>query len=42
MSGTIWFRPYTLEDVRFFRASMPLHLGIEFTELLYGDRKSVV
>ncbi len=33
MSGTIWFRPYTLEDVRFFRASMPLHLGIEFTEL---------
>jgi 1,4-dihydroxy-2-naphthoyl-CoA hydrolase len=29
----IWFRSYTLEDVRFFRASMPLHLGIEFTEL---------
>jgi 1,4-dihydroxy-2-naphthoyl-CoA hydrolase len=29
----IWFRPYTLEDVRFFRASLPLHLGIEFTEL---------
>jgi 1,4-dihydroxy-2-naphthoyl-CoA hydrolase len=29
----IWFRPYTLEDVRLFRASMPLHLGIEFTEL---------
>ena len=24
----IWFRPYTLEDVRFFRASLPLHLGI--------------
>ena len=33
MSATIWFRPYTLEDVRFFGASMPLHLGIEFTEL---------
>ena len=33
MIATIWFRPYTLEQVRFFRASMPLHLGIEFTEL---------
>jgi 1,4-dihydroxy-2-naphthoyl-CoA hydrolase len=33
MSDRIWFRPYTLEDVRLFRASMPLHLGIEFTEL---------
>jgi 1,4-dihydroxy-2-naphthoyl-CoA hydrolase len=29
----IWFRPYTLDDVRFFRASLPLHLGIEFTEI---------
>jgi 1,4-dihydroxy-2-naphthoyl-CoA hydrolase len=29
----IWFRPYTLEQVRSFRASMPQHLGIELTEL---------
>lgn len=29
----IWFRPYTLDDVRFFRASLPLHLGIEFTQI---------
>lgn len=29
----IWFRPYTLEHVRFYRASLPQHLGIEFTEL---------
>lgn len=29
----IWFRPYTLDDVRFFRASLPMHLGIEFTAI---------
>jgi 1,4-dihydroxy-2-naphthoyl-CoA hydrolase len=29
----IWFRPYTIEDIRFFRASLPMHLGIEFTEI---------
>jgi 1,4-dihydroxy-2-naphthoyl-CoA hydrolase len=29
----IWFRPYTLEQVRFFGSSMPQHIGIEFTEL---------
>ncbi|HEV8331797.1 MAG TPA: hotdog fold thioesterase [Steroidobacteraceae bacterium] len=29
----IWFRPYTIDDVRFFRASLPMHLGIEFTEI---------
>jgi 1,4-dihydroxy-2-naphthoyl-CoA hydrolase len=29
----IWFRPYTLEQVRSFRASMAQHIGIEFTEL---------
>jgi 1,4-dihydroxy-2-naphthoyl-CoA hydrolase len=29
----IWFRPYTLEHVRFFGASLPQHLGIEFTEI---------
>jgi 1,4-dihydroxy-2-naphthoyl-CoA hydrolase len=29
----IWFRPYTLDDVRIFRTSLPQHLGIEFTEL---------
>jgi 1,4-dihydroxy-2-naphthoyl-CoA hydrolase len=29
----IWFRPYTLDQVRFFDASLPRHLGIEFTEL---------
>jgi 1,4-dihydroxy-2-naphthoyl-CoA hydrolase len=29
----IWFRPYTLEQLRFFGASLPQHLGIEFTEL---------
>jgi 1,4-dihydroxy-2-naphthoyl-CoA hydrolase len=33
MSATIWSRPYTLEEVRTFRVNMPLHLGIEFTEL---------
>jgi 1,4-dihydroxy-2-naphthoyl-CoA hydrolase len=29
----IWFRPYTLDQLRFFHASLPLHLGIEFTEI---------
>jgi 1,4-dihydroxy-2-naphthoyl-CoA hydrolase len=29
----IWFRPYTLEQIRFFHASLPKHLGIEFTEI---------
>ena len=29
----IWFRPYTIDDIRFFRASLPMHLGIEFTEI---------
>ena len=29
----IWFRPYTLEQVRAYIVNMPLHLGIEFTEL---------
>jgi 1,4-dihydroxy-2-naphthoyl-CoA hydrolase len=33
MSDRIWFRPYTLEDVRFTRASLQAHIGIEFTEL---------
>lgn len=33
MSATIWSRPYTLEHVRAYRVNMPLHLGIEFTEL---------
>ena len=33
MSAPIWSRPYTLEDVRAFIVNMPLHLGIEFTEL---------
>ena len=33
MSDRIWFRPYTLEDVGFFRDSLPKHLGIEFTEI---------
>ncbi len=31
----IWFEPYTIDQVRFFGASMPQHIGIEFTEL--GD-----
>jgi 1,4-dihydroxy-2-naphthoyl-CoA hydrolase len=35
MSATIWFRPYTLEDVRRYRVNLAQHLGIEFTEL--GD-----
>ena len=29
----IWFRPYTVDQVRFFGNSLPQHLGIEFTEL---------
>jgi 1,4-dihydroxy-2-naphthoyl-CoA hydrolase len=29
----IWFRPYTLDQLRFFHASLPRHLGIEFTEI---------
>jgi 1,4-dihydroxy-2-naphthoyl-CoA hydrolase len=33
MTASIWFRPYTLEQVRFYRASLPMHLGIEFTEI---------
>jgi 1,4-dihydroxy-2-naphthoyl-CoA hydrolase len=33
MSAAIWFRPYTLEDIGFFRASLPKTLGIEFTEI---------
>jgi 1,4-dihydroxy-2-naphthoyl-CoA hydrolase len=35
MSATIWFRPYTLEDVRRYRVNLAQHLGIEFTE--FGD-----
>jgi 1,4-dihydroxy-2-naphthoyl-CoA hydrolase len=31
----IWFRPYTLEDVRRYRVNLAQHLGIEFTE--FGD-----
>ena len=31
----IWFRPYTIEQVGVYRTNMPLHLGIEFTEI--GD-----
>jgi 1,4-dihydroxy-2-naphthoyl-CoA hydrolase len=33
MSAAIWFRPYTLEQIGFFRDSLPQHLGIEFTEI---------
>jgi 1,4-dihydroxy-2-naphthoyl-CoA hydrolase len=33
MSDRIWFRPYTLEQISFFRDSLPKHLGIEFTEI---------
>ena len=33
MSAAIWFRPYTLEQIGFFRDSLPKHLGIEFTEI---------
>lgn len=28
----IWFRPYTIEQVRFY-SGLPQHIGIEFTEL---------
>lgn len=31
----IWFRPYTIEQVRLWRVGMALHLGIEFTQI--GD-----
>ncbi len=30
---TIWFRPYTLEQINLVRSNMPTFLGIEFTEL---------
>jgi 1,4-dihydroxy-2-naphthoyl-CoA hydrolase len=30
---TIWFRPYTLEDLQGLDANMPRHLGIELTEV---------
>lgn len=30
---SIWFRPYTLEDLRSFNVNMPRHLGIEFLEI---------
>ena len=33
MSDRIWFRPYTIADIGFFRDSLPKHLGIEFTEI---------
>ena len=33
MTATIWFRPYTIEQVSSFRANLPTHIGIEFTEL---------
>lgn len=33
MSASIWFRPYTLEQVNALRANMPMYIGIEFTEL---------
>ena len=29
----IWFRPYTLDQLRLYHASLPRHLGIEFTEI---------
>jgi 1,4-dihydroxy-2-naphthoyl-CoA hydrolase len=29
----IWSEPYTLEQLNFFGANLPSHLGIEFTEL---------
>lgn len=32
---SIWFKPHSPDDVRFFGASMASHLGIEFTEI--GD-----
>lgn len=30
---TIWFRPYTVEQINLLRSNMPTFLGIEFTEL---------
>ncbi|HEX7116369.1 MAG TPA: hotdog fold thioesterase [Steroidobacter sp.] len=30
---SIWFRPYTLDDLRKLIVNMPRHLGIEFVEL---------
>jgi 1,4-dihydroxy-2-naphthoyl-CoA hydrolase len=33
MTAAIWFRPYTLEQIRFYHASLPQHLGIEFSEI---------
>ena len=30
---TIWFRPYTVEQINLLRSNMPQFLGIEFTEL---------
>ena len=33
MSASIWFRPYTLEQINALRANMPQYIGIEFTEL---------
>jgi 1,4-dihydroxy-2-naphthoyl-CoA hydrolase len=30
---SIWFRPYTIEQVRFLGNNLPQHLGIEFTEI---------
>jgi 1,4-dihydroxy-2-naphthoyl-CoA hydrolase len=30
---SIWFKPYTLDQIRVFGASLPNHIGIEFTEL---------
>jgi 1,4-dihydroxy-2-naphthoyl-CoA hydrolase len=32
---TIWFQPYTVEEIAFEGACLPNHLGIEFTEI--GD-----
>ena len=29
----IWFRPYTHDQLRLYHASLPRHLGIEFTEI---------
>jgi len=30
---SIWFQPYTLEQVHFLGVCLPNHIGIEFTEL---------
>lgn len=32
---SIWFKPYTVEDIRFPNPCMPNYIGIEFTEI--GD-----